>query len=146
MKIKSFSKSKLSFHLPDLLAVQKESWQCFWQRDLPELLREIFPITDYTGKQFELNLKNPKLGEPKYKNGLQAREENDSFEAPLRVKAILRNLKTKEVKEQEVFLANIPLMTENSSFVVNGVERVIISQLIRSPGVFFSCRVYVLKY
>lgn len=140
MKIKNFSKSKLSFPLPSLISLQKESWEWFWNHSLKELLEEIFPIQDYTKKQFELTFKDYKLGKPKYKDGLEARKNNDSYDAPLRVKATLRNLKTDKTKEQEVFLTDFPLMTEKGTFVVNGVERVVISQLIRSPGVFFTAK------
>ena len=140
MEIKNFSKSKLSFPLPSLLSLQKESWEWFWKHSLKELFEEIFPIQDYTKKQFELTFKNYKLGKSKYKNGLEARKNDDSYEAPLRVKAVLRNLRTNKTKEQEVFLADFPLMTEKGTFVVNGVERVVISQLIRSPGVFFTAK------
>ena len=101
MKIKNFSKSKLSFPLPSLLSLQKQSWEWFWNHSLKELLEEIFPIQDYTKKQFELTLKDYKLGKPKYKDGLEARKNNDSHEAPLRVKAVLRDLKTNKTKEQE---------------------------------------------
>ncbi len=141
MKTKSFSKSKLSFHVPYLLKLQKDSWRQFWERDLTELFNEIFPIRDYTGKQFELEFRGFKLDKPKYKDGYEAKEEDDSFDAPLRVKLALRNLKTGEIKEQEVFLTDFPLMTESGTFVINGVERVVISQLLRSPGVFFTARV-----
>jgi DNA-directed RNA polymerase subunit beta len=140
MKTKSFSKSKLSFHLPPLLKLQKDSWQQFWERDLQELFQEIFPIRDYTGKQFELNFEGFRLEKPKYRSGDEAKENDDSFSAPLRVKLSLKNLKTGEIKEQEVFLADFPLMTQTGTFVINGVERVVISQLIRSPGVFFTAR------
>jgi DNA-directed RNA polymerase subunit beta len=142
MITKSFSKSKLSFHLPYLLKLQKDSWQQFWERDLKELFEEIFPIRDYTGKQFELDFLSFRLEKPKYKDGYEAKENDDSFDAPLRVKFRLKNLKTGEIKEQEVFLAEFPLMTENGTFVINGVERVVISQLIRSPGVFFTSRIF----
>jgi len=141
MMTKSFSKSKLSFHLPPLLKLQKDSWKQFWEKDLPELFNEIFPIRDYTGKQFELRFLSFKLEKPKYKDGFEAKENDDSFTAPLRVRLALKNLRTGEIKEQEVFLADFPLMTERGTFVINGVERVVISQLLRSPGVFFTARV-----
>jgi len=140
MKTKSFSKSKLSFPLPPLLIYQKESWERFWKKDLREVFEESFPVYDYNQKQFELRFIDYKLGKSKYKDGDEARENNDTYEAPLRVKFALKNLKTKEIKEQEVFLCNFPLMTEQGSFIINGVERVIVSQLIRSPGVFFTGR------
>jgi len=142
MKVKNFSKSKLSFPLPPLLIYQKESWERFWKEDLEEVFREIFPVFDYTQKQFKLDFLGYKLGEPKYKNGDEARIKEDTFDAPLRIRFSLENLKTGEIKEQEVFLCNFPLMTEKATFVINGVERVVISQLIRSPGVFFDAKSY----
>jgi len=112
----------------------------FWKNDLAELFYEISPIRDYTGKEMELWIEDFKLDQPKYKNDLEARQNNDSYEAPLRIKARLVNLKTKESKTQEMFLCDFPLMTERGTFIVNGVERVCISQLIRSAGVFFSAQ------
>jgi DNA-directed RNA polymerase subunit beta len=140
LKIKNFSKSKISLDPPYLLSLQKESWQRFWQKDLKELFSEISPIKDYTGKELELWFLDYKLLEPKYKTDLEAKKDNASYEAPLKIKVKLLNLKTKEIKEQEVFLADFPLMTERGTFVVNGVERVPISQLIRSPGIFFTLK------
>ncbi|TSC95053.1 MAG: DNA-directed RNA polymerase subunit beta [Parcubacteria group bacterium Licking1014_1] len=139
-KIKNFSKSKISFSLPPLLSMQREAWEDFWETRIKELFFEISPIRDYTGKEFEFWFKEYKLGKPNYKNSLEAKRNNDSLEAPLRIKTKLVNLKTKETKEQEVFLADFPLMTERGTFVVNGVERVVVSQLIRSPGAFFTAR------
>ena len=138
VKTKSFSKSKVSLHLPYLLTLQKESWQWFWSEGLKDLFSEIFPIRDHTGKELELWFLDYKLDEPKYKTDLEAKRNNGSYEASLRVKAKLVNLKTEEVKEQEVFLTDFPLMTERGTFVVNGIERVAIAQLIRSPGTFFN--------
>jgi len=141
MKIKNFSKSKVSLKLPYLLGLQKESWNEFWSSGLMELFSEIFPIKDYTGKEFELWFTDFKLDEPKYKTDSEAKENNDSFEASLRVKAKLVNLKTGKTKEQEVFLADFPLMTDRGTFIVNGIERVAIAQLIRSPGAFFNTQI-----
>jgi len=138
IKIKNFSKSKIPPPLPYLLTLQKESWQWFWSEGLKELFSEIFPIRDYAGKELELWFLDYKLDESKYKTDLEAKKNNDSFEASLRVKAKLVNLKTKEIKEQEIFLADFPLMTERGTFIVNGIERVAIAQLIRSPGAFFT--------
>lgn len=138
LKIRNFSKAKVSLSLPYLLVLQKESWDTFWKTDLRELFQEISPIRDYTGKELELWILDYKLDEPKYKNDLEARINNDSYEVPVRIKTKLTNLKTKESKPQEIFLCDFPLMTERGTFVVNGVERVCISQLIRSAGVFFS--------
>jgi len=138
MKTKNFSKSKVSLTLPYLLTLQKENWEWFWREGLKELFSEIFPIRDYTGKELELWFLDYKVDAPKYKTDLEAKENNDSYETSLRVKTKLVNLKTKEMKEQEVFLTDFPLMTERGTFIVNGVERVAISQLIRSPGAFFT--------
>jgi len=138
MKVKNFAKAKVHLPLPYLLAVQKDNWKTFWDRDLKELLEEVSPIRDYTGKELELWFLDYKLETPKYKSDFEARLNNDSYEASLRVRTKLVNLKTKEIKEQEVFLTDFPLMTERGTFVVNGVERVTISQLIRSPGAFFT--------
>ncbi|MDD4831215.1 MAG: DNA-directed RNA polymerase subunit beta, partial [Candidatus Pacebacteria bacterium] len=137
MKIKDFSKSKISFPLPGLIFLQKESWRQLWQEDLKELFKEVSPMRDYTGKEMELYFIDYRLGKPNYENYFEAKENNDSFEAPLRVTVRLVNLKTKEEKDQEVFFGNFPLLTDRGTFVINGVERVVISQLIRSPGVFF---------
>jgi len=140
IKIKNFSKSKISFHLPNLLNLQQQAWDDFWEVRVKELFDEISPITDYTGKEFQLWFKDYKLDKPNYENGLEAKKNNDSLEAPLRAKVKLVNLKTKEIKEQEVFLADFPLMTERGTFILNGVERVVVSQLIRSPGAFFTSK------
>jgi DNA-directed RNA polymerase subunit beta len=140
LNIKNFGKAKVFLPLPYLISIQKESWQRFWEGDLKELFQEISPIRDYTGKELELWFLDYKLDEPKYKTDLEAKQNNDSYEAALRVKTKLVNLKTKEIKEQEVFLTDFPLMTERGTFIVNGVERVAISQLIRSPGAFFTAQ------
>jgi DNA-directed RNA polymerase subunit beta len=138
MQVKSFSKSKVSFHLPYLLSLQKQSWQWLLEKGLKELLTEISPIRDYTKKEFELWFLDYRFDPANYENDLAAKIDNGSFEAPLRARVRLVNLKTKEAKEQEIFLTDFPLMTERGTFIVNGVERVAISQLIRSPGVFFT--------
>ena len=138
IKIKNFNKAKISLQPPYLLSLQKESWAQFWNSDFKELLTEVSPIKNYTAKEFEIWFSDFKLGESKYKTDFDAKKNNDSYEAPLRVKAKLINLRTKEVKEQEVFLCDFPLMTERGTFIANGVERVAIAQLIRSPGAFFT--------
>jgi len=142
MIFKNFSKSKISLPLPFLLTHQKESWKQFLKEDLREIFKETFPIRDYTGKQFEIDFIDFKLDKPKYKTELQAKEREDTFDVPLKINVSLRNLKTGGLKKQEVFLTNIPLLTKNATFIINGVERVIIPQLIRSPGVFFTSRVF----
>jgi DNA-directed RNA polymerase subunit beta len=142
---KSFARSEPFLPLPYLLILQKDAWDNFWERDLKELLEEISPIRDYNKKEFELWFSDYKLGEPKYESDVEAKKNNASFEAPLTVKAKLVNLKTKEIKEQEIFLCDFPIQTERGTFIVNGVERVAISQLIRSPGAFLMAIILVLK-
>ena len=135
---KNFGKTGIHFPLPYLLQVQHDSWNQFWAADFKELLHEISPIRDHTKKEFELWFLDFKMGQANHISDLEAKENDDSFESPLRVKVRLVNLKTKEQKEQEIFLADFPLMTERGTFIINGVERVAISQLIRSPGAFFT--------
>src|SRR4030042_5532095 len=138
VRTKNFGKSKVRLPLDYLLKQQQESWKNFYQKDLKELFAETSPIQDYTGKELEFWFLDYKLDKPNYESDLEAKKNNDSYSASLRVKVRLVNLKTKEIKEQEIFLADFPLMTERGTFIVNGVERVVISQLIRSPGSFFT--------
>jgi DNA-directed RNA polymerase subunit beta len=136
-KVKDFSKSQISYPLPSLIFLQQESGRQFWEEELRDLFAEISPVKDYTGKELELYFLDYKLGNPNYASGFDAKENNDSYVAPLRVRTKLVNLKTKRNQEQEIFFGNFPLLTERGTFVLNGVERVVVSQLIRSPGVFF---------
>ncbi|MEX0878024.1 MAG: DNA-directed RNA polymerase subunit beta [Candidatus Spechtbacterales bacterium] len=126
--------------LPNLLDVQRESYQWFWDKGLKALFSEISPIRDYGGKDLELWFDEYRLEEPKYTEAT-ARKQNASYEAALRALVKLKNKKTGEIKEQEVYLGDFPLMTSRGTFVVNGVERVMISQLIRSPGAVFTSEV-----
>lgn len=122
--------------MPDLLTMQQESYRWFFEEGLPELFREISPIRDYGGN-LELYFLDHYLDAPKYTE-TKARERNATYEASLRSAVRLTNKKTGEVKEQEVYLGEFPVMTERGTFIINGVERVVVSQLIRSPGVFFT--------
>ncbi|HEX7586300.1 MAG TPA: DNA-directed RNA polymerase subunit beta [Patescibacteria group bacterium] len=123
--------------LPNLIETQLNSYAFFLEKGLSELLNEINPITDFTGKDLELFFEDYYLDEPKY-DEVTARNKNISFEAPLRCKVKLIIKKTGEIKEQEIYLGDFPIMTERGTFIINGVERVVVSQLIRSPGVFFT--------
>lgn len=123
--------------LPNLIELQKNSYQWFLDEGLKEILNETNPITDFTGKEMELSFKDYYLDEPKF-DAITAKDKNISYDAPLRVKMSLLIKKTGEVREQEIFLADFPLMLERGTFIINGVERVVVSQLIRSPGVFFT--------
>ncbi|MBU3918546.1 DNA-directed RNA polymerase subunit beta [Patescibacteria group bacterium] len=140
LPIKDFSKSKIRLNLPYLIDVQKASWIEFWARDFKELLEEMSPIRDYTGKWLELWLLDYELGEPNYANEFEAKRNEDSFAASLRITVKLKNLKTNEESIQDVFFGDFPLMTDRGTFIINGVERVVISQLLRSPGAFFTIR------
>ncbi len=123
--------------LPRLAEVQLESFRWFLENGLGELFKEFSPIKDYSGEDLDLEFPEFSIDEPKY-DEYQAKALNLSFEAALRVKARLVNKKTGEVKEQEIFLADFPLMTPRGTFIVNGVERVVVSQLARSFGVYFT--------
>jgi DNA-directed RNA polymerase subunit beta len=140
MQTKDFSKSKIKLPIPYLLEVEKASWEEFWQRDLKELFEEVSPIRDYTGKWLELWFEDYKLGEPHYANEFEAKKQEDSYAAPFKILVKLVDLKTKQETTQEVFFGDFPLMTDRGTFVINGVERVVISQLLRSPGAFFTLR------
>ncbi len=136
--IKYFSKyPKDLYPLPSLVEVQLSSYQWFLRYGLKQLLDETFPVKDYSGKDLELIFKGCSLDEPKC-NEAEAKKFSLSYEATLRAKLELNNKKTKEIKEQEIFLTDLPLITPRGTFIVNGVERVVVSQLIRSPGVFFT--------
>ncbi len=122
---------------PNLIEVQKQSYQWFLDHGLAELFDEISPVADFIGRDLELFFKDYYLDEPKF-NDLECKVKNITYEAPLRVKAELRNKRTGQAIDQEVFLGDLPLMTNNGTFIVNGIERVVVSQLIRSAGVIFS--------
>jgi DNA-directed RNA polymerase subunit beta len=134
---RKFFNRRIMVSLPNLIEVQLNSFQWFWDKGLKELLNEINPMQDFAGKDMELTLDSYYLDEPKY-DEITAKNKNISYEAPLRAKAILTMKKTGEVKEQEIYLGEFPLMTDRGTFIINGVERVVVSQLIRSPGVFFT--------
>ncbi|OGI25230.1 MAG: DNA-directed RNA polymerase subunit beta [Candidatus Moranbacteria bacterium RBG_13_45_13] len=123
--------------LPNLIEAQVSSYQWFLKEGLRELLDEVNPINDFTGKDLELSFSDYYLDEPKY-DEKTSKSKNISFEAPLRCLVKLLNKQTGEEKEQEVYLGDLPLMTDRGTFIINGVERVVVSQLIRSPGVFFT--------
>jgi DNA-directed RNA polymerase subunit beta len=123
--------------MPDLIELQKDSYAWFLKEGLADLFDEVSPITDFIGRDLELYLGEHYLDEPKF-NEVESRAKNITFEAPLRVKARLINKKTGETTQQEVFLGDFPLMTNRGTFIVNGIERVVVSQLIRSAGVIFT--------
>ena len=131
----SFIKLKEVLDLPDLIEIQKSSFEWFLNDGLREVFHSVSPIQDFTGS-LVLEFLDYILGEPKYSEE-ECKERDVTYSSPLRVKVRLINKDTGEVKEQEVFMGDLPLMTEKGTFVINGAERVIVSQLVRSPGVYF---------
>jgi len=126
-----------AINLPSLVDHQNKSFQWFVEEGLGELLAEISPIDDYTGTKLSLKFKDYRFEDPKMSEA-DARENNVSYEAPLKATVELTNKVTGEVKEQEIYLGDYPWMTRRGTFVINGAERVVVSQLIRSSGVFFT--------
>ena len=123
--------------LPNLIEVQINSYKWFLQHGIRELLDEISPITDFSGKKLELHFLEHSMGEPKYDPEI-AKNKNLTYESPLKAHVQLINKESGEIKEQDVFLGSIPLMTDRGTFIINGIERIVVSQIVRSPGVFFA--------
>lgn len=123
--------------LPDLIEVQKNSYSWFLKYGVKELFEEISPITDFSGRDLELYLEDYYLDEPRF-DEVVCRQRNVTYEAPLRITARLVNKRTNQTKNQEIYLGDVPVMTDRGTFIVNGIERVVVSQLIRSAGVFFT--------
>ncbi len=134
---KSYAKIAHVLDIPHLISMQLSSFNWFKEEGLRELFDEISPISDFTGTRMELRFGDYSFGEPKYSE-LECRERDMTFSAPLRVNVQLVVRETGEVKEQELFMGDFPLMTPNGTFVINGAERVVVSQLVRSPGVYFT--------
>jgi DNA-directed RNA polymerase subunit beta len=132
-----FTKTDDALDMPNLVDHQNRSFQWFVEEGLGELLAEISPIDDYTGAKLSLSFKDYRFEEPKLSEA-EARENNVSYDAPLKATVELTNKVTGEIKEQEIYLGDYPWMTERGTFVINGAERVVVSQLIRSAGVFFT--------
>lgn len=136
----SYSRIDEVLDLPDLIEVQKFSYDWFVNEGLREVFEDISPIQDYTGNLI-LEFIDYHIGENIKYSEHEARERDANYSAPLKVKARLINKETGEVKEQEVFMGDLPLMTDNGTFIINGAERVVVSQLVRSPGVYFSSEI-----
>jgi DNA-directed RNA polymerase subunit beta len=132
-----FTQDDTALPLPNLISHQKDSWREFVETGLSEIFAELNPIEDYTGQKLELRFKEYHFQDPKV--GEQSTKENNlTFDAPLHVNVELTNKVTGEVKEQEIYLGDYPWMTDRGTFIINGTERVVVSQLIRSAGVFFT--------
>lgn len=121
----------------DLLAVQRASYQSFLDKQIAEILQEISPIDDFTGKNWSLTFKEYRIGQPTNTPEVSL-SKGLTFDSPLYVKVTLTNLRTNATHDAEVFLGDIPQMTDRGTFIVNGIERAVVSQIVRSPGVFFT--------
>ncbi|NQX70830.1 DNA-directed RNA polymerase subunit beta [Paenibacillus alba] len=125
--------------IPNLIEIQQKSYEWFLEEGLREMFQDISPIQDFTGN-LVLEFIDYSLGDPKYSVD-ESKERDVTYAAPLRVKVRLINKETGEVKEQEVFMGDFPIMTDTGTFIINGAERVIVSQLVRSPSVYYSTKV-----
>ena len=134
---KSYSRIPDVATLPHLVHIQLDSYKTFRSEGLGDLLKDISPIQDFTGNRLEMRFTDYSFGEPKY-NEAECRERDATYAAPLRVNVQLLVKETGEVKEQEIFMGDFPLMTEQGTFIINGAERVVVSQLVRSPGVYLT--------
>ncbi|MBE5877498.1 MAG: DNA-directed RNA polymerase subunit beta [Lachnospiraceae bacterium] len=133
----SYSRQKEVLEMPNLIEVQKDSYKWFLEEGLREALADISPITDYSG-HLSLEFVDYVLAEDEIKHTIEECKERDlTFEAPLKIKVRLHNKEKEEISEHEIFMGNFPLMTETGTFVINGAERVIVSQLVRSPGIYY---------
>lgn len=136
----SFSRIPVVEDLPDLIKVQKESYNWFINEGLTEVFDDISPISDYAGSLVLEFVGHDLEDKPKYSEE-EAKDRDSSYSCPMKVKVRLINKDTEEVKEQEVFMGDFPKMTENGTFIINGAERVVVSQLVRSPGVYFNSEI-----
>ncbi|HHY95000.1 MAG TPA: DNA-directed RNA polymerase subunit beta, partial [Firmicutes bacterium] len=134
----NFGRISEVLEIPDLIEVQRKSYEWFLREGLRELLRDISPIQDFTGN-LVLEFLEPEITKPKY-SVEECKERDVTYAAPLKVKVRLINKETGEVKEQHVFMGDFPLMTEQGTFIINGAERVVVSQLVRSPGAYYSAQ------
>ncbi|KKU91205.1 MAG: DNA-directed RNA polymerase subunit beta [Candidatus Jorgensenbacteria bacterium GW2011_GWA1_48_11] len=141
-KIKIFSSYRgPEFKQLDLIAIQLDSFKWFREQGLKELFQEISPIKDHTGHEMELHFLDYKFDPPKYTEE-QTKEKDQTYEAALRVNLKLIDKQSKQIKTQEVYLGDFPIMTDRGTFIINGVERVVISQLIRSAGIYFTAGLF----
>jgi DNA-directed RNA polymerase subunit beta len=132
----SFAKLQEALPLPDLVGIQRESFNWLLAEGLKEVLEEVSPIEDFT-EQFQLHFGKHAFKDQKFTEE-ECKDKDATFSAPLFVEAMFVNKTTGEIKEQEVFMGDFPMMTERGTFIINGTERVVVSQLVRSPGVYFS--------
>lgn len=131
-----FTDDRSILELPNLIEVQTDSYQDFLKVRLEKAFKETFPIQDFSGEKIDIYYKGFTLDEPKH-SVADAKRKNLNFEAPLKVRLEMLNKQSGEIKEQDVYMGGLPLMTEKGTFVINGVERIIVNQIIRSTGMFF---------
>jgi len=136
---RSFSRIRNTYELTDLLEIQKKSYQWFIEKGIQEVFEDLFPVENFSGT-LSLEFGDYHFDEPRY-SIRQSKDRETTYAAPLKVEVRLFNHETGEVKEQEIFLGDMPIMTDSGSFVINGAERVIVSQLVRSPSVYFNMEV-----
>ncbi len=134
---KSFARHQVPLEMPNLLEIQKNSYQWFLDTGLREVFKDVASITDYAGN-LELSFIDYTMDEPPKYDVDECKARDATYAAPIKVRVRLRNKETEEIKEQEIFMGDFPLMTKGATFVINGAERVIVSQIVRSPGIYYS--------
>ena len=134
---KSFARSEEILEMPYLLEIQKKSYKWFFEKGLKEVFEDVDAITDYAGN-LELSFIGFSMDDPPKYTIEECKAQDATYAAPIKVQVRLRNKETEEIKEQEIFMGDFPLMTDAGTFVINGAERVIVSQIVRSPGVYFA--------
>ena len=136
---KSYARINEILEMPNLIKVQKNSYKWFLETGLKEVFNDVDTISDYSGN-LELSFVDYVLEDtPKY-SVKECKERDATYAAPLKVKVRLRNKETEEIKEQEIFMGDFPMMTKTGTFIINGAERVIVSQIVRSPGIYFEAK------
>ena len=133
---KSFAKQDQILEIPNMLKIQKDSYEWFLREGLREVFRDVDTITDYTGN-LELSFLDYSMNEPPKYSVEECKERDATYAKPIKVRVRLHNKETDEIKEQEIFMGDFPLMTQGGTFVINGAERVIVSQIVRSPGMYY---------
>ena len=134
---KSFARKKEILEMPYLLEIQKKSYKWFLDTGLQEVFNDVDNITDFAGN-LELSFLSFSMNDPPKYTIDECRAQDMTYAAPMKVQVRLRNKETGEIKEQEIFMGDFPIMTDAGTFVINGAERVVVSQLVRSPGVYFA--------
>ena len=133
---KSYQKHDDILNMPNMLCIQKESYENFLNEGLQEVFRDVGTITDYTGN-LELSFLDFTMNDPPKYTVDECRERDATYAKPIKVRVRLLNKETGEIKEQEIFMGDFPLMTQGGTFIINGAERVIVSQVVRSPGMYY---------